>query len=153
MTTDLRLLLDECLRDELAECIKKWSAVNAKWVNDSTDLPGTTDCDLMDIARAENRIMVTVETRLTEKQFPICTHPGIIVFRARKHNREIIFKNFMLSGQRARARKAVTYLKAKEVTFKEMGPVGRVVEESIPWPSIKSHKSAGDSLCIFPRRS
>ena len=154
MTSDLRLLLDECLRRELADEIKKWSSVNAVWVNDTVTLPSTEDEPLMDVAREQNRILVTEESRLDDKRFTICTHPGIIVFRARKRHASTkadLFRQFMLSGQRRRARKAVTFLKTEEVIFKEMGEGGAILNVSYRWDHIRKAAPPGyASYCKWP---
>lgn len=73
MTTDLRLLLDECLQGELAEEIKKWGKVKADWVCDIPSLRQAPDEDLMAYAQKHHRILVTVETRLNERKFAIST--------------------------------------------------------------------------------
>lgn len=142
MKTDLRLLLDECVQLGLVNAIKEHNSVQAEWVNDSKTLPSTSDEGLMKLAKDENRILVTVEGRIDDKKFKICTHPGIIVFRAKSQSdavRAEIFRSFMGSGHRARARKAVTYLKQEGVIFKEMREDGTIGETSLRWHSIKSH--------------
>ena len=151
MATDLRLLLDECLKHELADEIKKWSAVNAVWVNDSVILPSTEDDALMAEARSPNRILVTEESRLDERKFKICTHPGIIIFTAKKRHsatKADIFRCLMLSGHRKRAKKSVTILKVEDVTFKEMGQSGFVGKQSYRCDHLKSIASPNDpSYC------
>ncbi len=142
LRTDLRLLLDECLQVELAEAIRHHKAIDAEWVNESTVLPSSSDESLMEVAKAGNRILVTVEGRINEKRFKICTHPGIIVFRAKRQHDAIraeIFRSFVLSGCRSRARKAVTYLKMEGVSFRELREDGTIGETSLRWNNIKQH--------------
>lgn len=104
MTTDLRLLLDECLQGELAEEIKTWGKVRAQWVCDIPALRGqrVTDTALMQYAQGLKSILVTVEGRLNEHHFTICTHKGIIVFKATKRHESVkaqIFKKLMFIGK------------------------------------------------------
>jgi len=141
LKNDLRLLLDECVQAELAEAIRKHKAIDAFWVNESEGLSSSSDEELMALARLQNRIFVTVENRIDDKRFRICTHPGIIVFRAKRQHdavRSNIFRLFMLSGQRARSKKAVTYLRIDGVTFRERRKDGTVSEASFQWTGIKN---------------
>ena len=136
LTTNLRLLLDECLQGELAEEIKAWRKVRSEWVCESSSLRGRrlTDLALMQYAQASKSILVTVEGRLNEHQFTICTHHGIIVFKATKRHESIkaqIFKKLMLSGKRRLCKHAVTYLKSDEITFRRRGADGRVQDTTI----------------------
>lgn len=101
MRTDLRLLLDECVQAELAEAIREHKAIHAEWVNESNLMTSSSDEGLIEAAKSDNRIFVTVEGRINEKKFKICTHPGIIVFRAKRQHdviRAEIFRSFMQSG-------------------------------------------------------
>ena len=155
MKTDLRLLLDECLQAELAKEIKKWGALDTQWVNETKMLLSASDDELMDVARADNRILVTIENRINEKKYRLCTHPGIIVFKAKAQHDVVkakLFKRFMLSGQRARARKAVTYLKMDSVTFKEMGKDGKTVETMTRWEGISVCPVAQTNYCGSPNK-
>ncbi len=115
MTTNLRLLLDECLPRELAEQIRTFHAVNAEWISEIQQLRArkTTDAAVVAYATEQRRIVVTVEGRFNERKFKICTHPGIIIFKATKHHEAVkaeIFRKFMRSGKRSKAKHAVTYL-------------------------------------------
>lgn len=155
MKTDLRLLLDECLQSELAKEIKRWRALDAKWVNETNTLPSTSDDDLIKVACADNRILVTIENRINEKRYRLCTHPGIIIFKAKAQHDVIkarLFKQFMLSGQRARAKKAVTYLKMDSITFKEMGMDGETVETMTRWERISVRPIAQTNYCVYPNK-
>ena len=127
MTNDLRLLLDECLQGELAEEIGKWGKVRAQWVCEDVSLrsQSVTDEFLMSYAQARGLILVTVEGRLNERKFEICTHHGIIVFKAAKRHASAkaqIFKKLMLSGRRSLCKHAVTYLKTDEIVFRRKSP-------------------------------
>ena len=159
MRTDLRLLLDECLQHELADEIKKWSAVDAKWVNDpdTPPPPSTKDKALMAVACSTNRILVTVEGRINEKTFRICTHPGIIVFRAKRQHEAVkakIFRLFMLSGYRSDANKAVTYLKLDGLTLNVLDEHGQLAENSFRWGEIRTRpRSKITNSCKYPERA
>jgi len=144
LKTDLRLLLDQCVQQELASKIKGEGSVRAIWVNDEPrQMEGAKDDDLMNEAKIQNRILVTVEGRINEKRYRICTHPGIIVFRANTQHEAVradIFRSFMLSGHRSRAYKAITYLKLDGVTFRELRKDGTTAETSLSWQNIKQHR-------------
>lgn len=123
MSTKLRLLLDECLQREIADQIKTSNAINVQWVNEIPALRNRsfTYEDLVEYARRTRRIVVTVEGRLNERKYEICTHPGIIVFEARKRHESVkaqIFKKFMLSGHRSKSNHAVTYLRLTDATIR-----------------------------------
>lgn len=123
---------------ELATSIKQYNAIDAVWVKESDSLPSSSDSELMEAARHEKRILVTTESRLNERRFKICTHPGIIVFTAKgDHVRMELFRKFIYSGCRGRAKKAVTYLKADSILFKEMRKDGSIGETEFLWDNIK----------------
>ena len=121
MSTNLRLLLDECITNPLAEMLKKSStALNVEYIRD-LGMSGTPDADVIAYATRENRIVVTTETGINHKKFKICSHPGIIVLSG-KHRHETIqagyFRDFMLSGHRTDACHAVTFLSEREARIK-----------------------------------
>ena len=140
-TTNLRLLLDECVDQPLADSIKKISgSVKVQCVN---ELPisnlAFSDDKLVRYATERNQILVTTETRLNEKRFTICTHPGIIVIKAVQHHSEMksgMLKDLILSGIRARCHHAVTYLKLSKAgnrtvaTFKERDESSGIIQTS-----------------------
>lgn len=129
-TTNLRLLLDECVDRSLADYIKQISrSIKVQYVN---ELPisntAFSDKRLIGYATENNQILVTTESRLNEIKFKLCTHPGIIVIRATQHHSTMksrMFRDLILSGIRTRCRHAVTYLKLNKArtrtvaTFKE----------------------------------
>ena len=129
MTTRLKLLLDECLGRPLADDIKSFHALKVQDLHDTSMANvGFTDEALIDYARDNNLILVTTESRLDEKRFPICTHPGIIVIQATSHHAELkskMFKDLVQSGMRKRCNHAVTHLSLDKTgtrtvaTFKE----------------------------------
>jgi hypothetical protein len=136
LTTDLRLLLDECLQGELASEIQTWGKVRAEWVCDNAALRsrGTTDESLMAYAQRTKSIFVTVEGRVNEQRFEICTHRGILVFRAaRRHEaaKALVFRKFMLCGKRKLCKHAVTYLKSDEIIFRRKGENGRLYDTTV----------------------
>jgi predicted nuclease of predicted toxin-antitoxin system len=128
-TTNLRLLLDECVVRPIAEAIKSFRSLKVESVNDTLLANiGFQDEQLVEYARKSNRILVTSEGRLNEKQFPICTHPGIIVIKATQRHDALksrMFKDLIRSGTRRRCNHAVTYLRLDDTgtrtvaTFKE----------------------------------
>lgn len=128
MTTNLNLILDECLQGELADEIKKWGKVKATWVCDIPTLRGVSDETLMAYAQSVKGILVTVEGRLNAKRFKICTHRGIVVFKATKRHESVkakIFEKLMLCGKRKLCKHAVTYLKVGEIVFRRKDADGR----------------------------
>ena len=136
MSTNLRLLLDECLQGELAEEIKTWKKLHAEWVCDIPSLRGRSvpDEELMRHAQERKSILVTVEGRLNERRFEICTHHGIVVFKATKRHESIkaqIFKKLMLCGERKLCKHGVTYLRSEEIVFRRKGDDGRLFDTRI----------------------
>ena len=141
MATKLRLLLDECLQGPLAEEIAKYSSLNVEWINDTLMANcGFEDEGVIAYARSERRIVVTPEGRLNEKKFKICTHPGIVVFKAARRHEAVkagMFRDLILSGVRSRCRHSVTYLKLDDTrtrtiaVFRERDGQGNVQETVI----------------------
>ena len=121
MTTRLRLLLDEAVQKEIIEEARKWDALNVECVGEILSLRGKSDKAIIDYASREKRIVVTLEGRMNERKYEICTHPGIIVFRVR-HGHTLakaeLFRKFILSGLRAKSKHAITYLKRAKVVFR-----------------------------------
>lgn len=121
MSTNLRLLLDEAITNPLAKLISQSSsAINVEYVR-TLPIKGTTDDVVMNYARQETRIVVTTETGMNHKTFPVCTHPGIIVLSGKRRHESIhagIFQKFLLSGHRKEAQDAVTFLTENEMRVK-----------------------------------
>jgi predicted nuclease of predicted toxin-antitoxin system len=121
LTTNLRLLLDECVTDPLAKALgDRSSALNIEYIRDN-GMGSTEDADVMRYATRENRIVVTTETGINHKKFKICTHPGIIVLGGKHRHESIqaeIFQKFLLSGHRKKAEHAVTFLSQNEARIK-----------------------------------
>ena len=118
MTTNLRLLLDEAVTDVLAVLIVQSSAaINVEYVR-NLSIKGAPDLDVMAYAKESRRIVVTTETGMNHRSFPVCTHPGIIVLAGR-HRHESIhagnFRKFLLSVRRQDSQDAVTFLSEHEV--------------------------------------
>lgn len=123
MTTDLRLLLDEAIEDNIAEEIMNLSS-KCKYVRHLTDLKTKTDVEVMAYAQKESRIVVTTEGNFNEKSFRICKHCGIIVIRTRsKHRAAPVFKAFLLSGHRKHAENSVTVINERVIRIKKHGGV------------------------------
>ena len=121
MTTNLRLLLDECVTDPLAKALGDCSsALNIEYIRDN-GMGSAEDAEVMRYATRENRIVVTTETGINHKKFKICTHPGIIVLGGKRRHESIqseIFQKFLLSGHRKEAHHAVTFLSQNEARIK-----------------------------------
>jgi predicted nuclease of predicted toxin-antitoxin system len=121
LSTNLRLLLDEAITNDLADDIRKSSsAINVEYVRDLS-IKGSSDEVVMAYAKGANRIVVTTETGINHKTFPICTHPGIIVLSGRRRHESFhtdIFRKFLLSGHRKDAREAVTYISKNAIRVK-----------------------------------
>ena len=159
-TTSLRLLLDECLVRPLADNIKSFRALKVQYVNDTLlSNVGFEDEDLVNYARENNRILVTTESRLNEKRFLICTHPGIIVIKATKRHdvlKSKMFTDLMRSGIRRRCNHAVTYLRLDDTgtrtvaTFKERenatGPVQICEIDLTKGKVLSEHQSGSGDL-------
>jgi predicted nuclease of predicted toxin-antitoxin system len=121
VSTNLRLLLDEAVTDVLANLIRESSsAINLEYVRE-LPIRGATDLGVINYARKESRIVVTTETGMNHKTFPVCTHPGIIVLSGKRRHESIhagMFQRFLLSGHRAEAQDAVTFLTDNEMRVK-----------------------------------
>jgi len=121
----LRVLIDAAVTDPLAEELMKASCLKSEYARDIPDLCDAPDDGIMEYAKRENRIVITTETAINERTFPICSHPGIIVLALRERHEAIgarIFQRFLLSGLRKHARDSVTYLsKGKAVVRGHFG--------------------------------
>jgi predicted nuclease of predicted toxin-antitoxin system len=134
--TKIRLLLDECVPAPIAREIENCSGISS--IESITALHQlgnrhTSDYDVVAYAKQQGRVLVTVEGRLNEKQFTICTHEGIIVINAtRRHEAEKVklFTKFMRSGHRAKCYHAVTKLRlgiSERLERAEDGSIRRVL--------------------------
>lgn len=110
MNTNLRLLVDESVGTSMAQAIGSVSAINAKYVREMP-LKGASDEHVVAYATKDNRIVVTTDTGMNEKQHAICRHAGIIILASTDDFQHVsIFKSFLASGMRAAAKNAVIYL-------------------------------------------
>lgn len=112
MNTNLKLLLDECVTNPLAEMLKALPGTQ-KVVAVRDLMNSATDVQVVAYAKSVDMIVVTTETAMNERQFKICTHPGIIVLCGKNRHEEVMatsFKKFMLSGHRKKASHAVVYV-------------------------------------------
>lgn len=119
--------------EEIQECsgILNIESINAEHPLGNRKTP---DKEIIRYATRENRIVITVEGRLNEKKFPICTHPGIIVFKAvKRHDAEKakLFKRFMQSGHRSGSKHAVTRLRLEGSVRLELDVDGNIRETSL----------------------
>ena len=126
------MLLDECVPAQLAKKIEATAGISS-FEAITADHPlgnrGTPDDALVKYATASGKILITVEKRLNEKLYRICTHSGIIVISATKrHEAEQaeLFARFMKSGHRGGSGHAVTKLRLEGSERLEMGPDGIV---------------------------
>lgn len=114
----LKILIDEQIPNDLAEQLLEHPSLRAEYVRHMPNLKGRDDSVLMEYARGCERIMVTAESGINERTFPICTHPGIIIFSSRRRHSDIhadIFRRFMCSGHRKDAAHHVLYLSSGSV--------------------------------------
>jgi predicted nuclease of predicted toxin-antitoxin system len=114
-------LLDEAVTAKLADQLKANQNLNVRDIKD-LQLSGYSDEEVVAFAKSDNRIVITVETGLNERSFPICTHPGIIVIGGKSRHEDIqaeCFKKFMLSGHRVEAKDSVTYINSAEMKIKK----------------------------------
>jgi predicted nuclease of predicted toxin-antitoxin system len=122
LSTNLRLLLDESVTDVLAKLIRETSsAINVEYLRE-LPIRGINDPGVINYARQELRIVVTTETGMNHKTFPVCTHPGIIVLAGKRRHESIhagMFQRFLLSGHRKEAQDAVTFLTDTEMRVKK----------------------------------
>lgn len=123
--TDLRLLLDEAIQDDVAkEIVESSPGLKCKYVRDIAELRSKSDVEVMEYAQKDRRIVVTTEGKFDDKSFRICTHLGIIVIKARNTYRAApLFKKFLLSGHRKEAENSVTFVSEDAVRIKSHGNV------------------------------
>jgi len=85
----MRFKTDENLPVEIARLMTSHGH-DALTVEDQ-DLGGTTDPKLAEVCRAEERILLTLDTDFSDiRQYPPGTHPGIIVFRISRQDKVTI---------------------------------------------------------------
>jgi hypothetical protein len=127
LSTKIPLLIDEAVPGPLAAAISSSSGISSvQYVRDIrvsafNNARSVSDEQVVEYAKKRGQVVVTTETGINEKSFPICQHKGIIVFcGARRHdeNRAEMFKKFLLSGERAKALDSVTYLSESKVRIK-----------------------------------
>jgi len=115
LSTNLRLLIDADIDAEVVRKLEEISALNIDHALSHEFLK--TDEEVMAYACEHERIVLTRDHGFCKKNYPICTHPGIIRFDCKNsHSSTLIeaFKNFSLSGHRAKANHAITRLLARD---------------------------------------
>lgn len=121
MTTNLRLLLDEAITDVLADVIRtSSSAINVEYVRE-LHIRGRSDEEVIQYAKSHRQIVVTTETGMDHRRFPVCTHSGILVLAgSRRHEtaQGEAFRRFLLSGYRIKARDSITHITESEARIK-----------------------------------
>jgi hypothetical protein len=74
----------------------------------------------MDFALRENRIVFTIEPKF--KDFPVCTHPGIIILTVRERHESIrqrVVAKFMRSGFRNYTKDNLTRLSTDQAQIED----------------------------------
>ena len=120
MSTDLRFLIDEAVPDPLARAIQEISAIKSLYARDLPEVAGKDDQAIMDFANKENRIVFTIESKF--KDFPVCTHPGIIILTVRERHESIrqrVVAKFMRSGFRKYAKDSLTSLSTDQAQIED----------------------------------
>lgn len=120
MSTVLKLLIDEAVPDPLAHAILKMSAARSLYARDVPEVAGKDDDIVMAFAVKENRIVFTIERKF--KEFPVCTHPGIIILTVRERHesmRQRIFARFMRSGHRKQVKDNLTRLSTDQAEIED----------------------------------
>jgi predicted nuclease of predicted toxin-antitoxin system len=103
LSNTLRILVDECVDDGVADWVEEKSAFNAVCVRKIASLKNQDDDVVMAYAKDESRIVLAIDTDFNRSNYPICTHPGIIRIAE-------AIRKFILSGHRALADHAITYI-------------------------------------------
>jgi hypothetical protein len=118
LSTKLPLLLDECLPGPLADEIRRSKPGVSRLVvvdaNHELGNCGTSDEALVHHATEEGLIFVTVESRLDERRFKICTNAGIIQILTKVRHPDTqyrCFLRFMTSGHRKLSKHAVVKIR------------------------------------------
>jgi predicted nuclease of predicted toxin-antitoxin system len=120
LSKKIRILLDESLGNSVAEAIRQSSnAISAAEYTRHTSLKGAKDPGVVAYATAAKRIVVTADRGMNEKRYPICKNAGIIIIHSDNElDHSVIFKRFLLSGHKADAKDAVTYLYTNRARIK-----------------------------------
>lgn len=146
LSVKLRLLIDECFDGPLSERIakqKRGFCSHLEILDNNHELgnTGTKDEQVVVYAKRKNLIVVTVEKRLDDLRFPLCTHPGIIVVNTKRRHPDTQFEAlaaFMRSGHRKIAHHTVVTIRDDffEVTYLTPDRVQQTtkLKFSDPWP-------------------
>jgi predicted nuclease of predicted toxin-antitoxin system len=114
LTTKLRVLLDEDISGVLAQAVNLYSGLlSVQYVCNMPGFSGTQDLPLLDYARDDDRVLVTVDTDFNHNSCPPCTHKGIIRITTRNKHEGIqgtALRDFLQSGHRAKVHNAVAYV-------------------------------------------
>jgi predicted nuclease of predicted toxin-antitoxin system len=114
----LKVLIDEQIPNGLATQLLEHPSLRGAYVRNMPSLKGREDKIIMNYACESGSILITAESGINEKTFPICTHPGIIIFSSRLRHQDLhadIFQRFMRSGHRKLAAHHVLYLYLRSV--------------------------------------
>jgi len=114
LTTKLRVLLDEDISGVVASAVADYSGLlSVKYVWYMPGFKGTDDPPLLKYADEENRVLITVDTGFNHRNYPPCTHKGIIRITTRNKYAAIqdgVLKRFLLSGHRVEVKNCVAYV-------------------------------------------
>ena len=130
LNTKLKLLVDECIPSELATEISQCPGVKSCEIVNAEHLLGnksTPDKEIVEYADSKKRIVVTMEGRIDQIRFPVCSHSGIIILKAAKRHEAFkvdLFKRFMQSGHRKRCRHAIIKLRSEDIEILEVDQHG-----------------------------
>lgn len=123
------MLIDEAVTDRLAALISDHPSLNVEYVR-KLRIKGAKDQPVIDHASADQRIVFTTDEGMNERRHKPCTHKGIIILACASRyepNQAEIFKRFLLSGIRAKARDSVTHITEREIRI-----VSHAGEETFP---------------------
>lgn len=121
MTTKLRVLLDEDISGILADAIDSFSGLlSVRYVCDMPGFQGTKDPPLIKYAEDEDRVLITADTGFNHRDYPPCTHKGILRITTRNKHEAIqggVLQRFLQSGHRAKVRNCVAYVSEREAVI------------------------------------
>jgi predicted nuclease of predicted toxin-antitoxin system len=121
MATHLRLLVDECIEDDVLEWVKGYDRFKVVDLIEC-GLEGADDATVVQRATDEDRILLTQDKGVCEREYPICSHSGIIILvnpNPNTYERVVeLLQGFFQSGRRQSSKHAIVRLKnhAFEVT-------------------------------------
>jgi len=114
LTTKLKVLLDEDISGILANAVSGFSGLlSVAYVCDMPGFQGTKDPPLLKYADEQNCVLITVDTDFNHRNYPPCTHKGIIRITTRNKHEGIqggVLRRFLQSGHRKKVKNCVAYV-------------------------------------------